>query len=548
MTSKIQVKKAQNRRIKTSDISKKEVSLCELDSLLPLPAPYDTNGLEPAFKPPKPQWAEENCCSLDGFVALDGLRRPKDAQEEQSLIRAFLAGLEKLFQDTNNSYLQPLMMTMEYCAKCNTCSEACHIFKGSNNEEVYRPIFRADVLRKLYKRYFTPSGKLLGSLTGANIDLNWETIARLGEDAYRCNLCRRCAQVCPLGLDNGMIAREIRKIFSQEMGIAPTPVHAKGTQLQLKVGSTTGLTRPALLDTLEFIEEDIEEQTGRKIKFPLDKKNADVLLMHNAGEFLAWPENPAAFAILLDEAGVDWTLSSEMLGYDSVNYGVWYDDIQAKKIALGQFEVAKALGVRRIVVGECGHAHKASTISADRMADSAHRVPVESFLPLMAQLVAQGRLVFDPAKNNFPVTLHDPCNIVRQMGIVKPQRDILQSICPQFREMTPHGVDNYCCGGGGCFALLNSYNFSDFRNKVSSRVKFSQIINAFGESFSDPSIVKYVCAPCSNCKATFRELFNAYGATKHYNLQYGGLVELMVNALVSMDKPYFDFLRNTTMD
>ena len=48
------------------------------------------------------------------------------------------------------------------------------------------------------KKYFTRSGKLLGSLTGADIDLHWETIARLGESAYRCNLCRRCAQVCPM--------------------------------------------------------------------------------------------------------------------------------------------------------------------------------------------------------------------------------------------------------------------------------------------------------------------------------------------------------------
>ena len=38
---------------------------------------------------------------------------------------------------------------------------------------------------------------------------------------------------------------------------------------------------------------------------------------------------------------------------------------------------------------------------------------------------------------------------VRLMGVVEPQREILRKICPQFREMEPHGVDNYCCGGGG---------------------------------------------------------------------------------------------------
>lgn len=530
------------KNLKARDIARDVPVLSPVDDLSPLPAPYDTNGLEPDFKKPKKEWAETHCASLDGFIALDTLKRPETKEEEDEFVRRFLVGLEKMFQDINKNALQPLALTMEFCAKCNTCSESCHIFQDSNGDEIYRPSYRADVLRRMYKKYFTPSGKLLGGFVGADVDVNWETIARLGELSYRCNLCRRCAQSCPLGLDNGLVAREIRKLFSQELGIAPTPVHEKGTVLQLKTGSSTGLTKPALIDTLEFIEEDIEERTGRKIKFPIDKKGADILLMHNAGEFIAWPENPAAFAILLDEAGVDWTLSSEMMGYDSVNYGIWYDDVQAKKVALAQFEAAKHLGVRRIVVGECGHAHKAIGVSADRMAAAEDKLPVESFLPLMAQLVREGKLKFDPSKNDFPVTLHDPCNIVRQMGIVQPQREILKKIAPQFREMTPHGVDNYCCGGGSGFAIMSSYNFDDFRNKVSARKKFEQIINAFGDDFTNPDIVKYVCAPCSNCKGTIREILKTYKATANYNVQYGGLVEIMVNGLASMDKPYFEFL------
>lgn len=530
------------KHLKARDLAKDVAVLSPVDDIRPLPAPYDTNGLDPEFKEPKPQWAEDHCASLDGYIALDQLKRPKTKEEEDEFVQRFLKGLERLFQDANRSALQPLELTMEYCAKCNTCSESCHIFLESNGDEIYRPSYRVDVLRRIYKKYFTKSGKLLGGFVGADVDLNWETIARLAELSYRCNLCRRCAMSCPLGLDNGLAAREIRKLFSEEMEIAPSPVHAKGTELQLKVGSTTGLTRPAFLDTLEFIEEDIEERTGRKIKFPIDKKGADVLMLHNAGEFIAWPDNPAAFAILMDEAGIDWTLSSDLLGYDGVNYGIWYDDIQAKKVAMGQFEVAKKLGVNRIVVGECGHAHKAIAVAADRMANSEDRVPVESFLPMMADLTRRGVLKFDPSKNNFPVTLHDPCNVVRQMGIVMPQREILKAIAPQFREMTPHGVDNFCCGGGGGFAIMNSYNFADFRNKVSARKKFEQIINAFGDEFSDPSIVKYVCAPCSNCKGTIRDLLSVYKATATYNVQYGGLVDIMVNGLVSMEKPYFEFL------
>ncbi|NLB52640.1 MAG: (Fe-S)-binding protein [Syntrophomonadaceae bacterium] len=533
--------------MKEKDLRPKELGrpaeqLIHLDQLMPLSFPYDQPGMETDFPAVKPEWQEKYCTSLDGCVAIDTLTRPKTEEEEKEFIQQFLSGLGKVFSDANNSVLQPLKLSFEYCAKCNTCSDACHVYKGSGENELYRPIFRSDVFRKIFNQYFTSGGKLKKKFIGADIEVNWETVARLGELAYRCNLCRRCAQTCPLGLDNSLFAKEIRKIFSQEMGIAPTPLHAKGTMLQLKTGSSTGIGKAAFLDMIEFLEEDIEDRIGRKVKIPIDKEGADILLSHNAGEFVAWPENPAAFAILFEEAGVDWTLSSEMLGYDSVNYGIWYDDAQAKKVALKQMKVAKELGVKRMVIGECGHAHKALGVVADRYVYPEEKIPVESWIPIMWELVRTGRLRFDPEKNNFPVTLHDPCNMVRQMGIVQPQRNILKVIAPQFREMTPHGVDNYCCGGGSGFAIMSSPNFGQFRDKVSARMKFDQILRAFSDTIIDKSIPKYVCAPCSNCKGTIREILSHYQATDKFNVRYGGLVDLMVNGLASIDKPYLEFL------
>ena len=531
--------------IRPQDVMQSDSQLITLEQadLMPLPYPYDNPESEPSFSPVKEAWKDKHCTTLDGFVGIDTLIRPDNKADEEKMVQAFLRGMEKILsEDTNRNWLQPVLLSLEYCAKCNTCSDACHIFVASGGNELYRPIFRSEVFRKLIKKYHTTGGRLLGAFVGADVELNWEGMARLAELAYRCNLCRRCAQTCPLGLDNALIAREIRKIFSQELGIAPKPLHEKGTMLQLKTGSSTGITKPALLDMLEFIEEDIEEKTGKKIKFPLDKKGADILLTHNAGEYMAWPENPAAFAILFEEAGLDWTLSTDLIGYDNVNYGIWYDDFQARRVAEEQFRAAKELGVKRIIIGECGHAHRAAAISMDRLVTSENYVPRESCLPLLWDLVKTKRLKFDPSKNNFPVTLHDPCNVVRAMGIVQPQREILKAIAPGFREMTPNGVYNYCCGGGSGFAIMNSMNFSEFRNKVSCRMKFKQILDAFKQEIGDVNTPKVVCAPCSNCKGSIRDILEYYEATDKYNLQYTGLVELMVNALVSIDKPFLEFL------
>lgn len=515
--------------------------LTNLKNLMPLPAPYDAPDATPAAPPVKEAWQDKYCAGLDGVIANDRMTRPKTEDEKRELVGRFLSGLDKLFaRDTNAGYLLPFTLSFEYCTKCSTCSEACHIFLGSGREEIYRPIFRSEVLRRLYDRH-KKGGSLSAQYLSGGCHIDAETVLRLGELAYRCNLCRRCAQACPMGLDNGLLAREIRVIFSQEMNMAPALLHEKGTALQLKTGSSTGLNSAAFLDQIAFIEEDMYERTGKRYRIPVNKKGADILLIHNAGEYLSWPDGPAAFAILFAEAGLNWTLHSGLAGYDCTNYGIWYDDIQARKITLAQRKAAKELGVQRIVIGECGHASRASLATSDRMAVGEDNIPRESCFPILREIVQKRAIQLDPARNSFPVTLHDPCNLVKSMGIIQPQRDISKDLCPQFREMTPHGVNNYCCGGGGGFAVMKSMNFPEWRSRVAGRMKFKQILEAFQDTVSDPSQPKYVCAPCSNCKGAIRDILNYYRASGKYNIRYGGLAELIVNAMPAFEKPFLNF-------
>jgi Fe-S oxidoreductase len=140
---------------------------------------------------------------------------------------------------------------------------------------------------------------------------------------------------------------------------------------------------------------------------------------------MSWVENPVAFAMIFEAAGLNWTLSSEIYGYEATNYGTWYDDVQFSRIAIKQAEVAKRLKVKKMVMGECGHAHKGLIVVADRILVGDLNIPRESFLPLLEDLVCHGKVKLNPEQNNFPVTLHDPCNFVRLMGIVEPQRRIV---------------------------------------------------------------------------------------------------------------------------
>jgi len=505
------------------------------ENLMPLPS-LCRRGKE---QPPASRSATEAELLLDGTSAL-GISKPKDRGEEEKWIGQFLSGLTKLLSRSDNwTFWQPLVHTLESCVRCQVCSDACHAYLSSGRQEIYRPTYRAEILRRIVKKYIKKQGRFLTRLTGGDIDLNWATIARMGELAYRCTLCRRCAQQCPLGCDNGLVSRELRKLFSQEMGIAPKEIHESGTVRHLKTGASTGMTPEAFKNIVEFMEEEIEEKTEKSIKIPVDQEGADILLIHNSGEYLAWMENPEAFAILFEAAGISWTLSSELYGYEGTNYGTWYDDVQFARIAIRQIEAARRLKVKKIVIGECGHSHKGLTVVADRILTGEMNVPRESYLPILEGLVCNGKLKLDPRRNDFIVTLHDPCNVVRLMGIVNPQRRILDRIVSQWREMDPHGIENYCCGGGSGFAIM-SENFKDWRVHVSGRMKLKQVLDVFQDVVT-PDVRKYVCAPCSNCKGQFRDLFSEYQVGEKCSVAYGGLVELVVNAMVDLPRPFIEW-------
>ncbi len=518
------------------DLSCGTEQLTSVDSKDFLDLPFDIEDLP--WKAYSDTQKQEFCCLLDDVNVLQ-IPKPKSPAEEEQMVNAFLAGMRKLFnEDDNWTCLAMLETSMDYCTQCNSCSEACHLFEATGEHEMYRPNFRSEIFRRIYKQYIKKEP--LAKWRYGNTELNWKTVARLAELSYRCNLCRRCAQTCPIGVDNGLIAREIRKLFSQEFGFNPRELHERGTVLQLEIGSSTGMNPSVALENVEFIDEDYAELTGYSFTTPWDVEGADILLIHNAGEVLAWPDNIAAFSILFEAAGLSWTLSSDIAGYDSVNYGVFYDDAQAARIALMHAQAAKKLGVKKIVLGECGHAHKALTIIADRLLLGDLNIPRESCFPLLRDIVMSGKIKFDPSRNNFPVTLHDPCNIVRLMGVVQPQREILRALCPQFREMPKSGVDNYCCGGGAGFAIMTRNNIEEWRMNISGRKKMQQIAEAFSDCLS-PDIKKYVCAPCSNCKGQIREGLEHNNLLEKNSLKYGGLVELIVNAMVDINAPFISW-------
>ena len=213
------------KRMTIESFSQKSDRLVRIEptDLMPLPAPLQ--GYQEELQEPSADQKQRYEASLDGFLGL-AIPKPQTPEEEQVLVEKFLTGIEKLFSAENNwTFLQPLVHSINYCVKCQLCSDSCPAYVASGKQEIYRPTFRPEVVRRIVAKHVKKTGSILRKITGTDIDVTWPLVARLGELAYRCTLCRRCAQVCPIGVDNALISREIRKVFSQELGIAAKEIH-----------------------------------------------------------------------------------------------------------------------------------------------------------------------------------------------------------------------------------------------------------------------------------------------------------------------------------
>jgi Fe-S oxidoreductase len=105
---------------------------------------------------------------------------------------------------------------------------------------------------------------------------------------------------------------------------------------------------------------------------------------------------------------------------------------------------------------------------------------------------------------------------VRQGGIIEEPRYVLRHVVQDFVEMEPHGVENFCCGGGG--GMLSMSEFAKDRI-AAGKVKADQI-QATG--------AEIVATSCHNCLDQLDEI------RRHYKLKVKvqNLSELTAAAIV----------------
>ena len=86
---------------------------------------------------------------------------------------------------------------LDACVHCGACTDKCHYYLGTADPK-NMPVARQDLMRKVYRRYFTFGGKYFPWLVGAE-DLTQEVLEDWYNYYHECSECRRCSVFCPYG-------------------------------------------------------------------------------------------------------------------------------------------------------------------------------------------------------------------------------------------------------------------------------------------------------------------------------------------------------------
>jgi Fe-S oxidoreductase len=421
--------------------------------------------------------------------------------------------LKKALQVFREKLNQEYAAYLNSCVHCGLCADSCHYYLTHKDVQSL-PAYKLSLANGIFKKYFSFVGKNIPGWVGAR-EFNQAMVREWIDSLFgRCTLCGRCSLNCSMGLNIHYIIRTARSALAA-IDIVPPGLQST-VDTALEKGNNMGIAKEDWIETVEWLEKELQEEVSDKqAVLPVDKKGARLFYTVNPREPMFFPLSILAVGKIFHAAGESWTFSGD--NYDVTNYGYYSgDDEAAATMSDRLVQSMKKLDCKTLVLAECGHGLNANRWEAPEWLSKKYDFEVKSILEIVADYIRQGRIKLDPSLNPNPVTLHDPCNLVRLGGIVEEQRYILKYAVAYFIEMYPNRQKNFCCGGGG--GQLAMTRFSQRRLKA-GQIKADQIIK---------TSAKIVATPCHNCIDQLIEL------NKHYKLgvEVKTICEIVANALI----------------
>jgi Fe-S oxidoreductase len=440
------------------------------------PAPKPEELLQIDYRPPRRDWREPAVQFRKGvfcysaapkhleYLGLPNPRKWQPTEKDWKLPANWKQIILEGMRERLAKY-RSFRLFMDICVRCGACADKCHFYVGSGDPK-NMPVLRAELLRSVYRRYFTTAGRLFPSLAGAR-DLTEQVLKEWFYYFYQCTECRRCSVFCPYGIDTAevtMIGRELLNLVGCNINWVLEPVANC-----YRTGNHLGIQPHGFKDSLAFAVDELAENTGIRVEAPINRKGAEVLFVVPSADYFATPHyfTLLGYLALLHEVGLDYTFSA--FASEGGNFGLFTSHEMVKRLNAKIYEEARRLGVKWILGGECGHMWRVLHQYMDTMNGPAGclEVPVSPvtgtrfqhacstgmvhICEFTADLVHHGRLRLEPGRNDrWTATFHDSCNTARAMGLYEEPRAILRAVCNHFHEMPENTIreQTFCCGSG----------------------------------------------------------------------------------------------------
>jgi Fe-S oxidoreductase len=405
--------------------------------------------------------------SIAGLGTLEVDSTLTDAERLKNVKHVFLKKIDRT-----------LATDLESCIHCGHCATACHFAVSTNNPK-YTPIRKLDLLKRFYRRELSPL-RWMHKLYTKDITLDdlWEW-QELVYDS--CTECARCSQVCPMGIN----------IAAGVMVMREAMASADMVPVELYYVEKQQCTEQKVFDFgSEEFRQSIEKLRQSGLEVNLDKEKADVLVLSTVVDNLLFNDALVGTIKILNHLGLDWTFTSH--NFEAANFGLLsgYEGLQ-KFDSDNIFIQAKKLGVKTILVPECGHAYPALRWEGPNKLGETVPFEILAISEFIGREVQAGRLKLKKLGKDKKVTMHDPCKIGRHGGVLEEPRAVLDALGVDFTETASNREVNWCCGGGAGVFLIN--RASDLRQKA-----FSIKIDEINKTGADSVVVS-----CGSCRLNF---------------------------------------------
>ena len=428
------------------------------------------------YQPPKPGWMDTPTVFKPGIFLYGnkqksletvGFPNPRawsvkdeDWKLPPNWQEIFIEGLRERV-----SKYRSFRLFLDICVRCGACADKCHFYIGGGDPK-NMPVLRAELLRSVYRKYCTTSGKIMGKIAGAR-DLTIDVLKEIWYYAYQCTECRRCSLFCPYGIDTAeitILARELLNLLGLNVEWIAGPVANCWM-----TGNHLGLQPHTIKDSFDMFYDDLETITGIRVNPSFNRKGAEILLVVPSGDMFADPGTYTTMGelLLFHELGLDYTWST--FASEGGDFGFFTSNEMAKRLHSKIYDEAKRLKVKWIIGGECGHMWRVwhqyhntwfgpmdfleepvSPITGTKFENAKSNKTVH-ICEFTADLIKHGKLNLDKSRNDdLKVTYHDSCNTARGMGFLEEPRYIINSVCNNFYEMPPQTIreQTFCCGSG----------------------------------------------------------------------------------------------------